>query len=73
MTDIIHYSEHPAYGYYGVDWKHGLPSMPGRGRIGATRGEKIYALFNMGAAEVCFIDWVSAGRYQPLKRSRSAP
>jgi hypothetical protein len=74
ITDILHFSgglvSPGSYNaYYGVDWRLGLPSpLIGR-RIGATRGLAVYALFNMGAAECCRIDWVPTGQYRPLKQS----
>jgi hypothetical protein len=72
ITDILHFAGGRvvpgAYnGYYGVDWRLGLPSSVGR-RIGATRGLTVFALFNMGAGECCLIDWVPTGQYRPLKR-----
>jgi hypothetical protein len=71
VTDIIHFSGGRAYPgqtnrYYGVEGRINLPSLDGQ-RIGATRGLKIYQLFNMGAGEVCQIDWVPTGRYRPLR------
>jgi hypothetical protein len=70
VTDIIHFSDAQAYPgesnrYYSTD-RLGLPSADGL-RIGATRGLKVYKLFNMGAGEVCWIDWVPTGRYRPLR------
>ncbi len=63
LTDVLHFaggqtSPGTHNGYYGVDWRLGLPSpLTGR-RIGATRGLTVYTLFNMGAGESCRIDWV---------------
>ena len=72
ITDILHFSgglvRAGSYNaYYGVDWRLGLPSWAIGKRIGATRGLKVYALFNMGAGECCSIDWVLTGQYRPLK------
>jgi len=71
VADIIHFSEGRAHPgeinrYYGVEGRINLPSWDGE-RIGATRGLKVYALFNMGAGEACQIEWVPTGRYRPLR------
>ena len=71
VADIIHFSDGRAYPgqsnkYYGVEGRVNLPSADGE-RIGATRGLKVYVLFNLGAGEVCRIDWVPTGRYRPLR------
>lgn len=74
ITDIHHFAGGRvvpgAYnGYYGVDWRLGLPSWAIGPRIGATRGLTVFALFNMGAGECCSIDWVLTGQDRPPKRS----
>ncbi len=74
VTDIFHFSEASVYpgqsnGYYGVDQRFTLPTEPDGPRIGATRGMKVYALFNQGSGKACQIDWVPTGHYRPLKRS----
>jgi hypothetical protein len=76
LGDIIHFpfpegQTQPGgrNGYYAVS-KLTLPADPKAELIGATRGMKVYVLFDLGAGDVCSIDWVPTGRYRPLKPAR---